>query len=591
MKKQKSYRRTLLFAFVIIGIVPLTLFSIYNFVNTYNLNEHRTETYIKSNLDIASDLIEYNLGIFSDIVEYLASDLEVVRIIKDDMYLTAERNFNDTQSLYKITQTITAGLPVDVPIHYINSRQQSRYSSTDYLDPIYTGKRGDFFAEMSKSKDVVHYIKRRVDGDQSLDVSFSMGKAIRSLEDESEIIGYVIIDIYDTYFQDIINSILVEDIFNVYIVDSNNTIITDGKYRNLTGFRFDENFKNTLEITNNYHDFGKYNTVLDSKNYVGYYRKTDVFGITIVQLISRSLFFDQSFQQLNSYIIILISLIFALIYLMSKLATYIYRPINMLVSEMYKVENGDFTANVKLNVDNEIGALGNSFNNMVQRVNKHIETDYKNQIIIQKSKLTILKAQIKPHFLYNCMNLISMMSNLGENEKVSKMSSLLSQYYRYNISNLEDIVTVKQEVEQIERYLEIQKIRYVEKLEYNISVDSSILEEKMLKLILQPIVENSIEHGIEKIHTDGVVNIDIQKSNNTIVFSILDNGPGFSKVSMNNVETINDKSKHVGLVNTIQRIKYYYGDEYGITVGRKNDCTVVVITIPISDERDDEFID
>ena len=179
------------------------------------------------------------------------------------------------------------------------------------------------------------------------------------------------------------------------------------------------------------------------------------------------------------------------------------------------------------------------------------------------------------------MNLISMMANLGENEKAAKMAVLLSDYYRYNMSNLDSLVTVQQELKHAEGYLEIQKIRYVEKLAYDISADECIFDIKMPSQLLQPIVENAIEHGIEKRQENGIIKIEAKKSENNIEICVRDNGYGFDKCF--------EESKGVGLTNTDQRIKYYYGNSYGVSMVRQDGFTKVCIKFPFKKEGDNNL--
>ena len=184
-----------------------------------------------------------------------------------------------------------------------------------------------------------------------------------------------------------------------------------------------------------------------------------------------------------------------LAYLLSDEIT---KPIKALEHSMKEVEKGNFAhAALAVRDNNEIGNLSRSFNIMTEEIKNLIDQRDKEQQIKRRSELRALQSQINPHFLYNTLDSIIWMAEWGKNQEVVRMTSSLAKLLRRSISNEQEVVTVAEEVEYTESYLTIQKMRYKDKLEYEIAIEKEILEAKVVKLILQPLVENSIYHGIK----------------------------------------------------------------------------------------------
>jgi two-component system, sensor histidine kinase YesM len=206
--------------------------------------------------------------------------------------------------------------------------------------------------------------------------------------------------------------------------------------------------------------------------------------------------------------------------------------------------------------------------------------DEENRILADKRKAEIsnLQNQINPHFLYNTLETIRSEAIMHKDYDVAMMSEALANYFRYNISKKSDIVTIREELENIESYIRIQKFRFKKRIEYEtIFHDERELIEnaQMPKLILQPLVENSIYHGIEKNINGGKVCVHLSATDHRIIIIVEDNGPGMSKERLrevqcrlreNSVSPIEgEKPGGIALVNINQRIKMIYGEEYGLT--------------------------
>lgn len=210
----------------------------------------------------------------------------------------------------------------------------------------------------------------------------------------------------------------------------------------------------------------------------------------------------------------------------------------------------------------------------------------------RKSELKALQAQINPHFLYNTLDSIIWMSEAGQSDEVVEMTSALAKLLRQSISNDHEQVELGQEMEYVKNYLTIQKMRYQDKLEYTIEVDPQVRHVMIVKLVLQPIVENAIYHGIKYKGSKGTLRIRAFAESEDVCIVIEDNGIGMDDTALNIIfdETQKiHKQNGVGVPNVQKRLKLYYGDKYGITYESKVGIgTRATIRIPQRGDRENE---
>ena len=202
----------------------------------------------------------------------------------------------------------------------------------------------------------------------------------------------------------------------------------------------------------------------------------------------------------------------------------------------------------------------------------------------RKSELKALQAQINPHFLYNTLDSIIWMAEWGKTKEVVLMTSSLAKLLRQSISNQNELVHVEEEVEYTRSYLTIQKMRYKDKLEYEIKVDEEVLDKKIPKLVLQPLVENAIYHGIKYKETKGVVCIEGYQDGMHMVLKVSDDGIGMTEEQLSKIfekRETDTRKNGVGVLNVHERIQLYYGEEYGLKFSsEEGQGTIVEVHIP-----------
>jgi len=269
----------------------------------------------------------------------------------------------------------------------------------------------------------------------------------------------------------------------------------------------------------------------------------------------------------------------------------IYIPIKKLHDVTTTITRNDLQALVNSQNVDEITELGMNFNIMIGRIRQLLDAKVKEQETLKKAELKALQAQINPHFLYNTLDTIVWMAQASKIDQVIDIVQALSNFFRIALSKGQDWITINQEIEHVHCYLTIQKLRYHDILDYQIEVDEDILSGTILKLTLQPLVENALYHGIKNKRSRGTITVRARREGtDQVKLEIIDNGVGFTPYRLSRIQaSLADEAGEIissddgfGLENVHKRIQLYYGKQYGLTVQSKyKEGTRVTVTIPL----------
>ena len=255
----------------------------------------------------------------------------------------------------------------------------------------------------------------------------------------------------------------------------------------------------------------------------------------------------------------------------------IEKSINELESLSNKIASGDLSARSSGENVEEFVPLAENLNIMAGKIQNLVSENIKEQQNLQKAEMKTLQAQITPHFLYNTFDTIIWLAESGDNEQVIKITRAFSEFFRISLSKGHEWITLEQELNHIRHYLTIQKIRYRDILDYEINTDEDISNEMVLKLMLQPLVENAIYHGIKNKRGRGRLEVEVHKEIENeipyIHFSVKDNGIGFTEERLQEVlqelsmdKEIESNSVVYGLYNVNKRLSLYYGNSVGLNI-------------------------
>lgn len=264
------------------------------------------------------------------------------------------------------------------------------------------------------------------------------------------------------------------------------------------------------------------------------------------------------------------------------------RPISALSKLMKKAQTGDMTVRFENHYKGEIRQLGDSFNAMVEKINELLEVVYREQKNKRDAELKILHEQIKPHFLYNTLDTIQWMAKEYQAQDIVDLVLALSGFFRISLSQGKEFITLEQEVLMVKNYLEIQKVRYEDLFDYSTEIEAGMEKYMVLKICLQPLVENALYHGIKEADEDGgkIWIRAFLDEENDIILKVEDDGAGMSQERIDQLNSwlrMKERGPEIhayGIVNVNDRIRIAYGDEYGLHYEKRaGGGTVVVVRL------------
>ncbi len=415
---------------------------------------------------------------------------------------------------------------------------------------------------------------------------FSVVKKIHSIRNFKEI-GYIIYDINYSFFNELINSLNFIETNDIMIVDNDEILYSKNSnnvHRKIDAQVFEKIYSKPYDST--------FLTVGAETFFYTYYPINDT-NWKVVSVHSLASYNSKA----NSVIrLMLVTAIFSILLtslVLAIISSAITRPLKKLELKMYQVQNGNFNIHFMSKFNDEIGKLGNSFNFMVSKLNSLIQNVYEAQIAEKNATIYALQSQINPHFIYNTLQSISDFAECGEKEEVSAICQSLSSIFRYSIEGEDRYVHLFEEIEHVKNYIYIQSIRLNNRFKFDIDIPAGLLDIKIPRLILQPIIENSISHGIYSKFDDAAIHIHAYSTVKDHCICIRDNGTGIEPAKLDAIIEIfardaQDESSEnkfntqfLGLNNINRRLILNYGKEYRLTINSiVNIGTEVIIRIP-----------
>ena len=264
----------------------------------------------------------------------------------------------------------------------------------------------------------------------------------------------------------------------------------------------------------------------------------------------------------------------------------ILRPIRVLRDAMGQVADGDLSARADVSSRDELETLAAGFNDMAGNMQRLIDKIKEDEQKMRIADLRLLQEQINPHFLYNTLDTIVWLIEGGKEEEAVHMVVALSDFFRLVLSRGRELISLREEKEHISSYLEIQEVRYRDILEYDIDLDPSLYEYRILKLTLQPLVENALYHGIKYKRARGHIQISGRKDGDLLCLTVSDDGVGMEAADLEELRREIERpcaetEKGFGLANVNERIRMYFGAEYGMQIdSARGKGTTVRLIIP-----------
>ncbi len=393
-------------------------------------------------------------------------------------------------------------------------------------------------------------------------------------------LGTAVIDLNFNLIDDMLDNVSLGEKGYMFITDEEGNIIYHPKHELIYSGIREEAIELIVDSKDGYvttmEDDREKHYIISTSDYSGW----KVVGAVYVDELNP---YEEVTKQIYSLLIGLSLLLAILISII--ISRRFLHPIKDLSEGMHKFKHGDLDTVVDIKEENEFGELAESFNDMTRRIKNLIEKNTRVEKAKRKFELKSLQSQINPHFLYNTLDSIIWMAEAQMNREVVEMTDSLAKLFRISINRGSEFVTVAQEIEHIESYLKIQKLRYGEKLNYEINADPALMTLRIVKIIIQPIVENAIYHGIKQLATPGMIWINLTDKDNLIEIVIRDNGAGMDEETLEKLlnphEDMGSGKGGIGVLNVDQRIKLHYGEEFGISIESEVfEGTRVTMTLP-----------
>ena len=426
------------------------------------------------------------------------------------------------------------------------------------------------------------HVQNVISGERPWVITLSRG--IRNYTGEGDSDGVVFIDLNYSAISELCTQNSVGTKGYVFILDQDGNIVYHPQQQQLYNELQTENISLIMNAKTDVVTAGKGD---DEKIYALSHSETT--GWTIVGCMNMSELLKNSRKARSIYVLVALGLIAVALVISSEIARNITFPIQKLRDSMKRVQKGDFSAaEIEVYSDNEIGSLTRSFNVMTHKIQDLMAQNIQEQEQKRKIELKALQSQINPHFLYNTLDSIIWMAEGKKNEEVVLMTASLARLLRQSISIENELVTIGQEIEYVRSYLTIQKMRYKDKLEFEINVDPRITHAQIIRLVLQPIVENAIYHGLKYKESKGMLKVHGYELGERIIIDITDDGVGMDEETLKHIydkHKVNYHSNGVGVYNVQQRLVLYYGKEYGIIYhSEKGKGTTATVVIPKNQE-------
>lgn len=424
------------------------------------------------------------------------------------------------------------------------------------------------------------HVQHIISGERPWVITLSRGIRNKEMGTGQEKEGVFFIDLNYNAISELCDQSMVGNQGYAFIVDADGNIVYHPQQQQLYNELQTENIDLVMNAGS---DIVTWGDGINKKMYS--ISRSEKTGWTVVDCVRVEELLRRSNEAQSIYVLVAIGLMAVALFFSRFVAKSITLPIQRLCDSMERVQEGDFSvSDIVVDSENEIGSLTKSFNVMTQRIHELMAQNIREQEAKRKSELKALQSQINPHFLYNTLDSIIWMAEGKKNEEVVLMTASLARLLRQSISNEDELVSIGQEIEYARGYLTIQKMRYKDKLEFWIEVEPSILNIRLIKLVLQPVIENAIYHGLKYKESRGLLLVKGFMKNGNAVLQVIDDGVGMDQETLDHIyerHKVDYHSNGVGIYNVQKRLQLYYGNEYGIVYESKpGEGTTATITIP-----------
>ncbi|WP_273322238.1 sensor histidine kinase [Vallitalea guaymasensis] len=563
-----SIKRKIIILGLIMILYPIILVIIFGMYNNEKIIKDRFVSYVENDVMNAKVRMSNDLDFMEEIFQEVLYNIDAYDLFRSK---PKDININNTMLEYKfqkdmnkyLKSTIFAKQEFDlVTMQFVSD--DSVYYAAKEKGLVNIGKipKEEFKKVTENNNQVLYYFDKEDNGQYIY--------LVRSIYDINSFdkIGIMSFRIDNNYLQEILSHTYREPAESTYLYtyEGDRIVYAGRNYNN----QIIESKKLYLN------EKGTYTHTINGNNYYVIVETIDDVNLKIISVITTDMLISDTRKVFDLIIILCIISMPIYIIIANMIYSEIISPFNLLVSKMKDIEKGELNTSIDIIRKNEIGYLYNSFNSMAKRLKYLVECVYEEEIARKNAEIAALQSQINPHFLYNTLETINWKAQLSGEQDIAEMVQALSKLMDANMNrNGEKFSTIEQEIQYMDSYLFLIQKRFGKKIEYDKIIDQNILKEKLPKLIIQPIVENAIKHGIEPVGR-GKILIGISEKDEKLIIEVEDNGAGIEvpKLKSINVELSDNKyiaeeqdnSKSIGLKNVYRRLLLIYGKEAEISI-------------------------
>lgn len=551
--RDMKYRHKLTILLVISSLVPMTMLALYSHNSMSRLVRHNEVEDTSSILEQTRESIDSQIEVYTGLINYLTYSPDIEEVIN-------EKNMDNYVAYAKYTQIVDPLLTVPKSYHDAINQIQIFADSIKVRHEYTLVPMDEIGQEWWSSQ-----LNDEVQVQWLVNTKKPEIAAVRNIYDGRNRTAVLCITLdYNKIFKPLKN--IISDESGTMVLDQSQNIV----YR-------DENIQD-----NDLADLRESDKILEqiSKEYVAVNSTSQNTGWKFYLYKTKKSVEKSVYQMLLAEIPLIagcVLIIFILGMAFSRLFT---RKIEMLTENMDQVNHGSREVTVTSDAEDEVGVLIRSFRRMMGEIDRLISEVYENKIALKEFELKALTAQINPHFLYNSLSIINWMAIKSGQKEISKVTLDLSTFYRTALSKGEDMVTVENCIRNIEAYLSIQLVMHDNDFTVEWKIDPQVKAEKVPKLILQPVVENALEHGLDvKEEGDKILQLSFLDAGDAVLLRVEDNGMGMEQSVAESLVTY--QAEGYGLKNVNDRICLLYGEEYKIRITSSvGKGTVVEMRIP-----------
>jgi len=568
---KRSLQTKIFAAFSVVILFALSSVGLIVYLNLTNSIKSNAIDYVTDNIHRADDTVNTALKDANVLLATVVTNEEnVIDVIRSEHYEVSYEWFREQKKLKNFLTYLAANRPHITRISVAGSNGKLYSIGSPWLDASNLNR--PLVERILGSPDERYFVEER-DGRRAVTVG-------RTIKYSNEVIGVVMIDLNYKVIAQSYNIEPSEDSM-IYVVDRNGAFVyrTEGASapRELLEDVAGTNYVGERKVGGKGHLVVSYTS--------------DFTGWTTIGLIPEHTLIQDSLA-LRRQIAQVVVLVFAIVLLVSvAISSQIAKNLKKLRNAMLWVQDGNLTVTTRIDSNDEVGQLNELFIAMLEKLRRLMDDMKQRERQKREAELAALQAQIKPHFLYNTLNTIKYMASFQQARNIEEVATSLIELLRGVLGNTKEFVTLEEELHYVNSFVNIQKHKFNDKFTVVYDVEPELLRRKVLKLILQPLVENAIYHGISPLKEPGFIRVRACRDGDLMMLEVSDTGVGMTEEQLRRTmefDVMKDSVRHggMGLVNVHERLKLVYGPHCGLQLYSRPDAyTKVVITIPIEGEE------